>query len=58
MKTNIRADLVISACGISNGLLGSKAYDIKLYSGIIDNNIELINEALEDGPNINYISLW
>jgi len=48
---------IVSACGISDGLLGNKDYDIKLYSGIMDNNLELMNEALEDGANINKIEV-
>ena len=47
--------LFLSACRASGNLLGSKNSDIKLYSGIIDNNLELISEALEDGATINKI---
>lgn len=46
---------LLASCGVVTNLMGGKDIDLKLYAGIIDNNLEVINEALDDGANINEI---
>lgn len=52
----VMTGLLLTSCGtVSNLIMGSSDVDLKLYEGIIVNNMEEIKEALEDGANINEI---
>lgn len=48
--------LATSCAALGNLLMSSRGVDLKLYEGIILGNLEMINEALEDGANINKIT--
>lgn len=56
MVVMVMTGLILTSCGVVGNLIGgSRDVDLKLYEGIIVNNMEEIKEALEDGANINEI---
>ena len=47
--------LTLSSCVAVSNLIEGKDSDNKLYEGILSDNIEVINEAIEEGADINHI---